>query len=949
MKRIFLIGFLIIITKSLLAQYYETGVEPFATKWRQITDGDIRVIYPSDNELYANIYLNLLKTTDSLVGKDFSVTKSKIDVVLHNHSVLSNGFVAWAPRRMELITHPTYDGYAQPWIKQLSTHEMRHVKQMYSLNRNFVKFTSYIFGQQATGLAAGFVPLWFLEGDAVATETSFSFSGRGRTASFFQQYRAHYLKFEKTFSYDKWLLGSYKDFIPNHYNFGYQIVTYGNLKYGSNIWNNTLDYVTRKPFTIFPFYFGLKKTIGLSRKQLASNAFQYQDSIWTNNAKAQSYTVKSQIIPDSKDYTNYEYPYQVNDSTIIAYKTSIKDIASFNEIDINTSKEKIIIRPGSLLGKPYINDSLIIWSEYKPHIRWEYKNFGQVVKYNYKTKQKTLYINKGMLGSPTYRSSDKSVYCLEYMPNGNFRLVSLTSSNSSIEILNFSNNKEPFELLIDNKTDQLFVGITTNKGKEIREVSPDYTTKLILGPTYLDINSIQVQDSLIVFAATNNYTENIYIHNIQKNSTFELINSKFGSNYPSFSQKKSILFSNYSCSGYKISKLDSIKQNLLFNINTIANDEFTTYLTGKASVNIDTLKIAETTYKSKPYTGIGSIFNFHSWAPFYFNPYNTEAEGTSVNLGATAMSQNLTGNTVFVLGYGYGNSHMFRANLRYYGFWPVFSLSYELFDTYATLYEVKNANYATNTRRNKIKLYTYLPLTLSNNNINTYLQLFSSIERTNDYLFEESDYKYRSGLFQMKNGIYFHILRQLSHRDLLPKYGITFIAQRVEAPYNKNNIGSLNALNTTLYLPGFIWNHHIKLTGSFQKQHLVNYYLSNKVNPPRGYSLFGSEIFHGFTADYLFPLAYPDCAIGSLLYIKRFSVDLFYDKAINSYPSVDKYTLQSVGFEINIDFHLFRTRYPFRLKYQQAFIGNLYSSYNNVSLTYDIYGGSGMWKKETEH
>jgi len=75
-----------------------------------------------------------------------------------------------------------------PWHKTLSVHEMRHVKQMYSLNSGTIGALSWIFGQQAVGLAAGFVHPWIFEGDAVWAETHYSFSGRGRSANFFNHY-----------------------------------------------------------------------------------------------------------------------------------------------------------------------------------------------------------------------------------------------------------------------------------------------------------------------------------------------------------------------------------------------------------------------------------------------------------------------------------------------------------------------------------------------------------------------------------------------------------------------------------------------------------------------------------------------------------------------------------------------------------------------------------------
>ena len=53
------------------------------------------------------------------------------------------------------------------------------------MNKGFTKVLSYILGEQAPGGVLGlYIPSWFLEGDAVSTETALSNSGRGRTCAF---------------------------------------------------------------------------------------------------------------------------------------------------------------------------------------------------------------------------------------------------------------------------------------------------------------------------------------------------------------------------------------------------------------------------------------------------------------------------------------------------------------------------------------------------------------------------------------------------------------------------------------------------------------------------------------------------------------------------------------------------------------------------------------------
>lgn len=948
MKKLFCITILLFSILKVNAQYYDTGVEPFSVQWRQIKAGKIRITYPANSDTLAQQYLNLLLTTDTIVGKDYAVGKSRIDVVLHTNSGISNGFVAWAPRRMELITTPPFDGFAMPWNKQLALHEMRHVKQMYALNKGTVKLASFLFGQQIVGLSAGFIPLWYLEGDAVATETAFSNTGRGRSASFYNQYKANLLENPKPYTYDKWLLGSYKNFIPNHYSLGYQLVSYGNLKYGNNIWVNTLDFTSKYPFTVFPFYFGLKRETGLSRKKFAEKAFAYQDSVWTNELLFKTKALSKSASKNDNGYANYLYPYLKNDSTIISYKNDLKEIPAFISIDNLTKKEKKLISPGYLLGKPFINDSLIIWSEYRPHLRWEYKNYGSIVKYNYLTKTKKVLGVTGILRSPVYNHSNNSIYCIEYLPNGYSQIVRVGKENKKDVVIILPFGEEPFELIFDQATNKMYVAVVANKGKEVKLIQNDNTLKKVFGSTFLDVNSILVDGDSMYFSATYSGSENVYIHNLKDNSTKKFISSFYSSRYLSLASDGKMVFSDYTIDGYRIQISDGTLSEKTINIDTVYNDNFSKNLSSKACANIDSITIKSNAHTSSPYRGIKTLFNFHSWTPFYFNPYNSSPEESSIKLGATLLSQNLTGSTTIVLGYGYGTDHLFRANIRYQGFWPVFSFNFEIFDDFATLYPRTGAVYYPSVKRNKLRLYSYLPFTLSKNNKNIYLQIFNSFERTNDYLFDDKLLKYRSGLYTNHGGLYFSALRLMSHKDQLPKYGFEVTFSYLNAPYSRKNLGSLGAIKSTLYLPGIMSNHHIKLKTSLQNQWLKKYYLSNKVDPPRGYAQNKSEQYSGISADYLFPIAYPDRSIGALAYFKRISLDLFYEYARNSYPSRYNNTnitqvdnLQSVGFEVFVDLNFLRTRYPFRLKYLQAFTGKDYAPYSQFSITYDIYGGFG--------
>ncbi|TFG41232.1 MAG: hypothetical protein E4H43_04620 [Bacteroidia bacterium] len=161
------------------AQYYNTGQDPATLKWMQIKTGRFRVLYPQS---YGEAGINFARSLDNAWSKLATLypeKKFRIPVIIHNYTIESNGYVAWAPKRMEIYPTPEQNSIPLDPNTQLTIHELTHVFQMESLNKGFSKAISYVAGQQFTGIVSSLLPLWFLEGDAVFSESVLTGSGRG--------------------------------------------------------------------------------------------------------------------------------------------------------------------------------------------------------------------------------------------------------------------------------------------------------------------------------------------------------------------------------------------------------------------------------------------------------------------------------------------------------------------------------------------------------------------------------------------------------------------------------------------------------------------------------------------------------------------------------------------------------------------------------------------------
>ena len=208
-RYIFLVAFCLFASLHMQAQFLDYGSDPARFKWNIVKLPHYNLVYPLGNDSMAYNYALYLENAYPHLQKTIGTgMQKKFPVILHPANMSSNGLVSWAPRRMELITTPSSKLEGVSWDKHLVLHESRHVLQTSKVMRGWFKPLYYIIGEQAAGVAAFFMPSWFLEGDAVGTETSMSNGGRGRLPEFSMPYRAQMLGEGKNYSFDKWYLGS---------------------------------------------------------------------------------------------------------------------------------------------------------------------------------------------------------------------------------------------------------------------------------------------------------------------------------------------------------------------------------------------------------------------------------------------------------------------------------------------------------------------------------------------------------------------------------------------------------------------------------------------------------------------------------------------------------------------------------------------------------------------
>lgn len=908
---VFLIG-------SVSGQFYDFGQEPPSVKWKVIKTEHYKIIFPNDFERKSQDLAQLMEKNYLKNCNQLKHQPSRIPLIIHNQTVYSNAFVTWAPKRIEFFTFPDADQYPNDWLNELSVHEYRHVIQIDKVNQGFTKGLSFILGQQATGVVAGMMPLWFIEGDAVMAETSLSSSGRGRLPSFEMPIKARLLTDEKIYSLSKAYLGSYKDNVPDYYQLGYQMVKYAQKTYGQEYWSEALNYISRHPYLISPYYFYSKKTIGGGQNILYKNAMEsIKRDLTTSNASKSFEDIKSINKRNSKVYTSYIQPTFINDSSLIALKTGLDINPSFVRISLNGEEETLFV-PGNLVSKRFsLSKNSIIWDEYVQDIRWTNRSYSIIREYNFVTGKKSTISHKTKYTSACFSSGGDSIVVINSDPDYTFSLVILNSSNGEVlrKIPAPGNDFLEYPVWLTG-TDKIAVITVSEMGKALFT----YDLKLevweeVFNSAYQNIDQLRSSGDLLFFNAGFDGTDNIFMFNLSDKSLSKISNSTFGAFYPDyFPEKKLISYSTYSTVGNDI-KL-KVLDDRTFEQYTLPDTLRDKFITIKSSNKISSENYegfnSDSVFEVKPYRKSLNLLNLHSWAPYWFDYLDPNIDDPKVSAGVTLLSQNELSTAVFSLGYEHNQgSNYLHSGLTYKGFFPVFDIrnSYGGPAMYAPVEGIDAPETKPN---NYTSISTYIPLSFPTGKISTGIQPSFRYIFNSTYYYHFSESVYKRGISFIEPRIFFYSYLRPTTREIQPRYGFTLDSKFSSSPFENEFYGNVKSIKLTVYLPGIVKNHGLKLKTEWQNQKVDSYYMQNHLSLPRGYQQAIFIDMKKISADYNFPIAYPDLSIASLLYLKRIRGNFYIDymKGIKEYTSATEtskplYPL-SQGLELLADYHIFR-------------------------------------------
>ncbi len=915
------------------AQYFVRGQDPASIRWQQIQTEHFRIIFPGDYAQSAVYIADILEYSYGPASRTLGIAPRRVPVILHNQTVVSNGFVSWAPARLEMFTNPPPDNDPHNWLERLAVHEFRHVVQVDKLNQGVTGLFSRIFGEHITGISLGlFVPLWWLEGDAVSVETALTYGGRGRQPGFEQGLRAQVLEIG-AYSYDKAMLGSFKDYIPNHYELGYQLVAMARRNYGAGIWDKVVDNVARRPHTIFPFSLGLKKYAGVRVDEHYRQTFQKLDSAWTLQKGQYDYTPNRTVNSDQTIYTNYRPMAFLDEATLLVLKTGMGDIPRLVALSFD-GQEEVLFTPGfynsSLFSKA---GNLVAWSEIRPDPRWEYRSWSEIHTYDLNTEKTRRLTRQTRFFSPAVSPDATKIAVAEVTARNDYALV-VIDAHTGEEFYRMALPGNAF--LMDphwHPDGQRVVAIAQDEsGKRILDIDlqkSQVTTLFHAGHTDI-ARPRYIRPEIIAFNGAFSGIDNVYLLDEVTGEVAQLISSRFGGIDALLSADGGkLVWSDYTSMGYQaVIHEDSLPQVLpLKELGRYSLDLYQTLVEQEGTLVTES-NIPRKAHQVSDYQKGAHFINVHSWAPLALHIDHTEA-----NPGVSFFSQNALSTSVASTGYEWDlNERLgkYYFNYSYLGRYPVFDFSAERGSrrSYYVDQGTPDELIPFLWLEKSLKLRASIPLRFRRGPV------FYGITPSVRVGITRADSGRDSPDFFESNEVFPVSYRMLMYRqlrsvvrDIRPRWAQVLDLHYRHTPFSGGNMGSVQAGQLITYFPG-LWKHHsLRLAATYQehsrgepKPFTINYNFPNLVPYPRGFSGRFDERTYGFMADYAFPLAYPEWTIPSAIYVKRLHLNLFVDHAWARYrvmqdgtPRLTEERLRSAGVDIVGNIHLLRFFSPLDL------------------------------------
>ena len=874
------------------------GGTPPSEKWKSMHTVPANIIYPPGIEQEARqvafLVSALSKTTLSTIGNQ----QKPIDIVFHNLTTISNGYVQLAPFRSEFqLTPPqnSFDLGSIPWNQTLAIHEYRHVQQYNNFCVGLSKIFYILAGQDGLAFANNLsVPNWFWEGDAVYQETLVSRQGRGRLPLFLTGFEALWLS-RKNYSWMKIRNGSYRDFTPTHYPLGYMMVAYGREKYGDDFWARTAVDAAAFKGLFYPLQKAIKKNTGISFDTFHTRALDY----FQNQLPEIAYSSPAaKYGRQSPHFTSDQLFPQFADSNRLIFLNSSYRLPPEFVIQETGSRKltRVQFQAVSLEDVFSYRNHKIVYTAFEPDLRWGWRDYSVLRLLDLDNRKDIRITSRTKYFSPDISPDGQSIVAVNLLPSGKsfLDIVDLHTGKLLKRVPNPDSLVYTYPKFYTNG--QLVAAARNEKGQMslmIIELASG-NQQILVGWSMDVLGFISVEGKQIYFTRTAEGEDRGFCW--RDGQVFRLAADAGTGNYQLAAGYGKLTWNSFSSSGYRL--LVAGIQNAFSSIPEIfvmpdTSEKHEVYDLDHPPFQIP-FPMPDTLFPVKKYPAFTHPFNFHSWRPFINDPDYT----------LSLLGQNVLNSFQSEIFIGYNSDEQYKKagmDFTYGGLFPFLNIGTE--------YRIGRNGYYQGQKIYWNELLPYagvsVPLNLSRG------RWLTSLEGGINFTYHR---EYFSGPYKdsIKNTAYSSVDPQLLFTHQLQAGRMQIypsFAQTLLLLYNRavtNLKGNQFLASGNFFFPGLTSTNSLVIRAAIQQRDSIDQVrFSNSFPFSRGYTAENFYQMYGFGINYNIPLVYPDWGFANLIYFLRIRANVFYDYTAVPYYATNGPDVQSryrsAGLEIYLD------------------------------------------------
>ncbi len=927
----------------------EFGGNPPQMKWRQINTDTVRVIFPenmgNEAQRVANTVHYLSKNHRETIGDN----QKKIDIVLQNQPVISNGYVGLAPFRSELYLNAPQNNFSlgSNWLDLLSIHEYRHALQFMNTRRGLTKVASVLAGDLGWSYFSSLsIPNWFWEGDAIVSETSLTAQGRGRIPSFYNGYKS--LIFDAhTYNYQKARNGSLKDFVPNHYELGFLLCNYGRSQFDDFMWKNVVAESGKYRGIFYPFSQSLKRHTKYGTKEFYEKSMDFYKSQCASEAAYTDSAEAVNSVGNKRTFTSYNYPHRLDNGDLLVYKVSFDKIGGFYRVD-SEGHEQLIRNQGRVLDNYFsYKNNKFVWAELGQDERWSWKSYSNIVIYDLATERRHKITSATRYFSPDISQDGNRLLVFEVTPELKYslRIISAENGEQFAQIPNPDNFY--FSYPKWSRDEKYVLALARNNPGQVALLKIEVKTgnyETLIPFTNHQLGIPFETDKYVFIAASFTGVDNIFALEKSSKKLYQVTNGNLGSYQPFVNTRHDeLLFSRFTRMGNDIFSIrfdpDQWTEFMTIEPEVLPAYDFVTMEDGGIDI---TGKIPATSYITSKYPIGSKLINIHSWSLYFEDPNYEWAIKSNNILNTLNMSAGVRYNR---------NDEAFTYfyNAEYAQFYPLLFLSAStgqrnvpaaVTDDQGNVVATVNLSWWESIIRPGVTV----PLNISSGLYTRQLNLtgyysYSSVNfsaKTIETLPEIENFSYDSftGAFSFLNR------RKKARQNIFAKYS-QFIALSYDRLLDGDKVEQLFA-DSEWTFPGLLANHNLVFQAAVQQEDPEKFpRFGDNFFYARGYNRPVYDLIYKIGSNYHLPLVYPDWGFWGMAYLYRIRANVFFDysrahftPAESSAESIQLYN--SAGAELIFDTRLLNL-YDFTFGFRYSYLLNKNPFDTSKKHTYEIF------------